>query len=98
MINKLSGKALDVPGGTMEPGERIIQYEINRRFNQRWRWVRHEKGCLIQSVQNGLVLDIAGESRDSGAKVIQWNRTGNPNQQWIPEAIGNGVYRIRSVH
>lgn len=84
LINKLSGKALDVPGATMEPGERIIQYEINRRFNQRWRWVRHDKGCIIQSIQNGLALDIAGAGRDSGEKVIQWHRTGNTNQQWIP--------------
>ncbi len=60
IINKLSGKALDVPGSILEPGERIIQYEINRRFNQRWRWVKHDKGYLIQSVLNGLCLDIAG--------------------------------------
>jgi hypothetical protein len=63
LINRLSGKSLDVPGGTLSPGERIIQYEINRRFNQRWRWVKHDKGYLIQSIQSGLFLDIAGESR-----------------------------------
>lgn len=98
LINKLSGKALDVPAATLNPGERIIQYDINRRFNQRWKWIKHDKGYLIQSVQSGLVLDIAGESRDAGGKVIQWTRTGNPNQQWLPEAVGNGVYKIRSIH
>jgi hypothetical protein len=98
LINRLSGKALDVPGSTLNPGERIIQYTINRRFNQRWRWVKHDKGYLIQSMQSGLFLDIAGESRAAGGKVIQWSRTGNPNQQWLPEAVGNGVYKIRSIH
>jgi beta-galactosidase len=86
LINKLSGKALDVPGGTFDLEERIIQYEVNRRFNQRWRWIRQDKSCLIQNVLTGLFLDIAGESRSSGAKVIQWSHTGNTNQQWIPEA------------
>lgn len=98
LINKLSGKALDVPGGSFKLEERIIQYELNRRFNQRWRWVKHDKGYLIQNVLTGHFLDIAGESRESGAKIIQWTRTGNPNQQWLPEHQGNGVFKIRSVH
>lgn len=98
IVNKISGKALDIPGGTFEPGERIIQYEVNKRFNQRWTFVKHDKGYLIQSVLNGLFLDIAGESRSSGAKVVQWSKTGNPNQQWLPEPLGNGVYKLRSIH
>lgn len=63
IINNSCGKALDVPGATFETGKRIIQYEINRKFNQRWRFVKHNQGYLIQSVLNGYYLDIAGESR-----------------------------------
>lgn len=83
LINRYSSKALDVPGGSLSAGERIIQYQINRRFNQRWRWIKHDKGYVIQSIHSGLFLDIAGESRESGAKVIQWKWTGHPNQQWL---------------
>lgn len=99
LINRHSSKALDVLGGSLSPGERIIQYTINRKFNQRWRWIKHDKGYVIQSIHSGLFLDIAGESRESGAKVIQWSWTGNPNQQWLAEAaLNNGFYKIRSIH
>lgn len=30
--------------------------------------------------------------------MIQWTKTGNTNQLWIPEQVGNGSYRIRSIH
>ena len=98
IINKLSGKALDVPGGTFDKAERIIQYAVNWRYNQRWKFIKHDKGFLIQNLLNGLFLDIDGESRSSGAKVIQWERTGNPNQQWLPEHQGDRRFKLRSIH
>lgn len=76
----------------------MIQWEKNKRWNQRWRFNRQGKGVIIQSVFNGLSLDIAEEKRESGAKVVQWEQTGGSNQQWFPEQAGNGVYKFRSVH
>lgn len=58
-MNNLSGKALDIPGATWKKGERIIQWEKNKRWNQRWRFVKHGKGVIIQSLLNNLALDIA---------------------------------------
>ncbi len=94
----MSGKALDVPGATTKKGERLVQWEKNKRWNQRWRFVKQGKGVIIQSVFNNLVLDIAEEKRDSGAKVVQWEKTGGSNQQWFPEPAGNGLYKFRSCH
>lgn len=100
LVNSLSGKALDVPGSTFKKGERLIQWEINRRFNQRFRFLKSGKGVIIQNVLNGLVLDIAQEKKDNGAKVVQWDKTGGSNQQWFPEASpkGKGIYKFRSCH
>lgn len=98
IINNASGKALDVPGATWKKGERLIQWEKNKRWNQRWAFVKQGKGVVIQSVFNGLCLDIAEEKRESGAKVVQWEKTGGSNQQWFPEAAGNGVFKLRSCH
>lgn len=84
IINNFSGKALDVPGSTFKKGERLIQWETNKRFNQRFRFLKHGKGVLIQNVLNGLILDIANEKKDNGAKVVQWDKTGGSNQQWFP--------------
>ena len=30
--------------------------------------------------------------------MIQWKKTGNPNQQWTFEALGNNLYKIKSMH
>jgi hypothetical protein len=98
IVNNASGKALDVPGATFSKGERLVQWEKNRRWNQRWRFIKGSKGVIIQSVLNGLCLDIAEEKRENGAKVVQWEKTGGSNQQWIPEQVGNGVYRFKSCH
>ena len=98
IINNMSGKALDVPGATFKHGERLLQWEKNKRWNQRWHFQKHGKGVIIKSVLNGLCCDIAGESRDNGAKVVQWEQTGGSNQQWFPEPCGNGLYKFRSCH
>lgn len=98
IINNLSGKALDVPHSTRKHGERLICWEKNKRWNQRWHFQKHGKGVLIKSVLTGLCLDIAGEKRDSGAKVVQWEQTGGTNQMWLPEAAHNGTFRFRSIH
>lgn len=98
IVNNFTGKALDVPGATMKKGERLIQWEKNRRWNQRFRFVRQGQGVAIQSIFNGYNLDIAEEKRESGAKVVQWEHTGGANQLWIPEQAGNGIYKFRSVH
>lgn len=67
MINNLSGKCLDVPASSKKPGERIVQWQKNKRFNQRWQFNRQGKGIVIRSLINGLYLDIAGESKKDGA-------------------------------
>lgn len=99
IVNANSGKAIDVPGSSFELGERLITYEKNKRFNQRWRWVQsYGGGYALQSVLNGLCIDIAEEKKEPGSKVVQWEKTNGSNQQWKPVSIGNGIYRIQSLH
>lgn len=99
LVNACSGKAVDVPGATFDHGERLIQYEKNKRFNQRWRWIKQGNGYLLQSLLNGLCLDIAEEKKTSGAKVVQWDKTGGSNQQWTPVPTAQqGVWKLKSVH
>jgi hypothetical protein len=40
MYNNHTGKGIDLPQGSFEHGAQLIQYEANKRFNQRWRWVK----------------------------------------------------------
>ncbi len=48
-----------MPGATWKKGERLCQWEKNKRWNQRWRFVKQGKGVVIQSLFNGQALDIA---------------------------------------
>ena len=98
ITNNHSGKALDIPGGTFDHGERLIQWEKNKRFNQRWRWEPHNGGYLLVSVLTGQCVDIAGESKDLYSKVVQWDRTGGSNQLWRPVPCGPDLWRINSLH
>ena len=98
IVNSHSGKALDVPGGTHKHGERLIQWEKNKRFNQRWRWEPHGNGYLLVSMLTGHCVDIAGEKKDPYSKVCQWDRTGGSNQLWRPTPCGPDLWRIESCH
>lgn len=98
IVGAKSGKALDIPESSNEPGAHIIQYQKNWRFNQRWIFVRSGNAFQIRSFLNGFNLDISGESRKHNSKVVQWNATGNPNQLWTVENKGDGTVAFRSVH
>ena len=98
LVNNNSGKALDIPGGTHDHGERLIQWEKNKRFNQRWRWVRRGGGFMLKSLLTGHCVDIAEEKKDHGSKVVQWDETGGSNQLWAPRNAGNNTFKLESVH
>ena len=72
LVNNFTGKALDVPGGSLKKGDRPIQWEVNRRWNQRWSFAKQGNAVMIISVLNGYALDIAEEKKNHGAKVVQW--------------------------
>ena len=38
----------------------MTQYEKNKRFNQRWRWLKNGSGYNLQSLLTGHFIDIAG--------------------------------------
>lgn len=60
LVNNYCGKAIDVPAGSEKQGERIIIWERNKRWNQRWIFQKVGSVHLIKNLLNGLCLDIAG--------------------------------------
>jgi O-glycosyl hydrolase len=51
---------------------------------------------------SGHDLNVGGASIQTGARVIQWWSTNSDqtatNSQWLPEAIGDGAFRIKARH
>ncbi|MDW8807274.1 RICIN domain-containing protein [Streptomyces scabiei] len=98
MLNKSSGKAVDISGGSNSDGANIIHWNDSGAQNQRWRYVPAGDGSYeIVSQDTGKLLDVKEGSTADGAAVIQWSDNNGTNQHWTLVATGNGYYRIKNV-
>ncbi|WP_371500496.1 glycoside hydrolase N-terminal domain-containing protein [Kitasatospora sp. NBC_00374] len=98
LVNRKSGKAVDVPGASTAAGTGLIQYTPSSAANQRFRFTPvggdvHEIGCTHTS----LAWDVSGGSTADGARLIQWTPTHGTNQQWRITDTGDGYVTITSV-
>jgi len=101
IVNRNSGKALDLIGGNTGNGAQINQwtYDYNGP-NQRWVLAPTENSdhFRISSWVSGKSACIELDSTAAGAKVHSFDYTGNNNgQQFDLIDAGNGYYKIRNV-
>ena len=63
VVNRKSGKVLDVEGESVEEGGGIIQWDDKSEGNdnQRWSWEGKDKDRRLKSKSSGLVLDVGDE-------------------------------------
>jgi hypothetical protein len=99
IINKHSGKALDVTSWSLADNAPIQQYSPHRGNNQRWLLLPQSGGQYhVMAMHSGLCLDLAGVSQENGAKVQQFTRHNGPNQQWALIPDMHGAYEIVAQH
>ena len=95
IVNKNSGKALTVSGGSTTSGANIVQSTYNGANSQRWTFSSLGGGYYsIKNVNSGQVMDISAGSTSDGAANIQWPWNGGWNQHWSLTAAGNGYYNV----
>ena len=94
IINRNSGKLLDVYEGLTTDGADVIQWFDNGGSNQRWVITSTSNGYTIKCVKSGKLLDVYEASTANGTKVIQWFDNGGSNQRWDIVDLGNGYYKI----
>ncbi|GAB1818827.1 endo-1,4-beta-xylanase [Herbidospora sp. RD11066] len=83
LLNRGSGKALDVFGQSTADGARITQWSRNNGTNQQWQFVSSGSGWYrLKSRLSGKVVDVSGASTANGGAVIQWTDGNGTNQQW----------------
>jgi len=98
LVNRQSGKALDVYDRATDDGARITQWTRHGGTNQQWRFVDAGGGYYrVRSVLSGKVLDVEGRSTADGARVVQWSENGGTNQQFRVEDTG-GYVRLVARH
>ena len=87
LVNKNSGKCLDVSGGA-GAGATVIQWDCHDGNNQKWEY--DEKGRLHPVHAMDKCLDISGGSDANGSKLLIWDCHDGNNQQWFTGSANPG--------
>ncbi|MGI5423659.1 non-reducing end alpha-L-arabinofuranosidase family hydrolase [Streptomyces sp. CA-179760] len=99
LVNRNSGKALDVHNMATGDGARITQWTRNDQNQQQWQFVDSGGGYYrIKSRHSGKVLDVHNWSTANGGSIVQWADLNGTNQQWRPADSSDGYVRLISRH
>ncbi|MFI7128031.1 non-reducing end alpha-L-arabinofuranosidase family hydrolase [Nonomuraea sp. NPDC050153] len=99
LVNRNSGKALDVYNLSTADGGRITQWTRNNGNQQQWQFVDSGGGYYrIKSRHSGKVLDVYNFSTANGGAIVQWADGNGTNQQWRPADSSDGYVRLISRH
>ncbi|WP_405729607.1 family 43 glycosylhydrolase [Streptomyces sp. NBC_00028] len=98
LVNRNSGKCLDVNGGGTADGTDIFQWTCNGGTNQKWRIedLADDTNRLV-NVAAGKVADIADCSGSDGADIRQWSWLNNKCQRFRLVFTATGDY-VRIVN
>ncbi|WP_367318721.1 alpha-L-fucosidase [Streptomyces sp. HUAS ZL42] len=98
LVNRKSGKVMDVSGASSADGASIIQWPWTGGTNQQWKLLPNADGSYrLSNVRSGKVLDSPGSSTQ-GASLDQWSDDGGDNQWWklVPSQT-SGYYQLVNV-
>ncbi|MFC7304412.1 non-reducing end alpha-L-arabinofuranosidase family hydrolase [Streptomyces monticola] len=99
LVNRNSGKALDVYNLATNDGARITQWSRNDQNQQQWQFVDSGGGYYrIKSRHSGKVLDVHNFSTANGGSVVQWADLNGTNQQWRLADSADGHVRFIARH
>ena len=99
LVNRNSGKALDVYNLSTADGGRITQWTRNNQNQQQWQFVDSGGGYYrLKSRHSGKVLDVSNWSTANGGAIVQWSDTNGANQQWRLADSPDGYIRLISRH
>ncbi|MEU4528669.1 RICIN domain-containing protein [Micromonospora ureilytica] len=95
LVNRNSGKALDLYASATNDGARISQWTRNNGVNQQWQFVDSGGGYYrIKSRHSGKVLDVSGFSTADGGAIVQWGDLNGTNQQFRLADSDGGYVRL----
>ncbi|WP_262284063.1 RICIN domain-containing protein [Micromonospora sp. MA102] len=95
LLNRNSGKALDVYGAATTDGARITQWTRNNGNNQQWQFVDSGNGWYrLKSRNSGKVLDVSNRATTDGTPIIQWTDANATNQQFQLTDTTGGYIRL----
>ncbi|GAA3210558.1 ricin-type beta-trefoil lectin domain protein [Nonomuraea helvata] len=84
LVNRNSGRCLDVPGQSQTNGTQLNLWDCNGQANQQWTYTT---GKQFQ-VYGSKCLDANGQGTSNGTAVLIWDCNGQANQQWNVNSDG----------
>ncbi len=103
LVNKASGKVLEVVGGYTTDGANIKLGTYTQKNYQQWklslvplRTYGDYSYYSITSKSSGKALDVNNFSMANGGNVQQWSDGLGTNQLWYLEYVADGYFNIRS--
>ncbi|MFF5523211.1 non-reducing end alpha-L-arabinofuranosidase family hydrolase [Streptomyces coeruleorubidus] len=95
LVNRGSGKALDVSGASTADGAALSQWARHDGANQRFQFVDSGGGHYrLKAQHSGKVLDVYNFSGADHADVVQWGDAGGVNQQFRLADSSDGYVRL----
>ncbi|MGZ3146604.1 non-reducing end alpha-L-arabinofuranosidase family hydrolase [Lentzea chajnantorensis] len=95
LVNRNSGKALDVYNLATGDGARITQWSRNDGNQQQWQFVDSGDGYYrVKSRLSSKVLDVHNFSTADGGNVVQWSDLNGTNQQFRLADSDGGHVRL----
>ena len=95
LVNRNSGKALDVYNLSTSDGARITQWSRNDGNQQQWQFVDSGGGYYrLKSRLSGKVLDVYNWSTADGASIVQWSDGNAANQQFSVQDVDGYIQLI----
>ncbi|MFI7679314.1 non-reducing end alpha-L-arabinofuranosidase family hydrolase [Actinophytocola sp. NPDC049390] len=99
LVNRNSGKAIDVSGVSTADGAVIHQWARHDGANQQWQFVDSGGGYYrLKSKNSGKVLDVANWSTADGGRLQQWPDLNGANQQFRLADSDGGYVRLINRH
>ncbi|GAA0306595.1 pectate lyase C [Gracilibacillus halotolerans] len=99
LINRHSGKALEVFEWSTNDGGNVVQYDDLGGLNQQWRIVNVGEGFFkITNLHSLKALEVHDWSTEDGGNVSQWHDWNAASQQWSIQEVGNGFVKIINRH
>ncbi len=95
LVNRNSGKALDLYNLATTDGARITQWTRNDQAQQQWQFVDSGGGFYrLRSKLSGKVLDVYNLSTADGGAIVQWTDNNTTNQQFSVQDVDGYVQLI----
>ncbi|MFF8970296.1 RICIN domain-containing protein [Streptomyces sp. NPDC014995] len=99
LVNKNSGKYLDIPGASTATGTAADQWRNSACTCQLFTFQSAGNGAwTIRNVSSNLNLDVRNSSGTAGAAIVQNTASSADSQKWTLGDAGDGYYRLRNVN